>query len=237
MPDKRRIDRTLLLHCPTYTADRDKLSLFLRSIPLPLTLPVLLAEELSHTVVTNKTAESLRRTRQILQHIANLSSSDMHNTTTNHHLSPQGQDTNTVDDDENENMIVVILYIILCILLNVLLMMMMMTESDSVQLTIIFYYQLYYLLSDNTTVLQTVIYRNVLQPLNLVVADRFGGVGLFDDVHKSESKKKTKKNITLEFGFPNSYCTVNARITAQRGQAHLLISDWKLLISPCPTLI
>ena len=60
----------LLLHCPAYTADRDKLSLFLRSIPLPLTLPVLLAEELSHTVVTNKTAESLRRTRQILQHIA-----------------------------------------------------------------------------------------------------------------------------------------------------------------------
>ena len=46
------------------------------------------------------------------------------------------------------------------------------------------------LLANTTTVLQMHIHRNALQPLNLVVADRFDGVSLLDDVHKSESKKK-----------------------------------------------
>ena len=41
-----------------------------------------------------------------------------------------------------------------------------------------------------TTVLQIHIYQNALQPLNLVVADRFDGVSLLDDVHKSESNSE-----------------------------------------------
>ena len=54
----------LLLHCPAYARDRDKLSLFLQSINIPMTLPILLAEELAYTAAV-RSADTLRRTRTI----------------------------------------------------------------------------------------------------------------------------------------------------------------------------
>jgi hypothetical protein len=59
---------TKLLHCPAYFRDRDKLSLFGRFIRLPVTLPILLAQERACTAV--RSAETLLRTRIIIKHIA-----------------------------------------------------------------------------------------------------------------------------------------------------------------------
>jgi len=58
----------LLLHCPAYTTQRATLAVFLQSVHLPLTMPVLLAEELSSS--DTRTADTMIHIRMTIKHIA-----------------------------------------------------------------------------------------------------------------------------------------------------------------------
>ncbi len=97
----------------------------------------------------------------------------MHNTTVDDHLVPQGQETNNEYDMD--------IYVVYYILMYYYCYGRLVRSNFNLLLSTI--------LSDNHAHLALVIYQNVLQPLNLVVADRFDRLRLLDDVHKSESKK------------------------------------------------
>ena len=69
MPDERRIDRTLITTLPgARNTTRPLLLLFLQSVHLPMTLPVLLAEQLSSSMT--RSADIMIRIRMTIKHVA-----------------------------------------------------------------------------------------------------------------------------------------------------------------------
>ena len=112
----------------------------------------------------------------------------MHNTTTDDHLVPRGREINNEYDIDID---IYYVYYTLCTIIVI------MTETTRPNLN----HLISAILFDNHAHLALAICRNVLQPLNLVVADRFDRLRLLDDVHKSESKKKEKRSVQVDKKF------------------------------------